>query len=116
MSRLQVINSPIYFKNAKEAFVFANPHLGRILLPEKYAAAEKITPQKLLAEVSALLEKSKTTASTADNKQIVLCKELSEKLANYIKKGAIGNILLKQALKKDGSKLMEQLKSAGIEI
>ncbi len=108
---LQVINRPIYFKTVEEAFVFANPHLHKLLLPN--LTAQKVTPQKVLTELTAIAEKNK---SGAGKQPAELIKELTEKLVNYVKKGAIGDVLFRQALKKDNNKLTEQLKSVGITI
>ncbi len=109
---LSVINKPIYFKSVEEAFVFANPHLHKLLLPH-LTTQKKVTPQTVLTELTALSEKNKSGTATQPAE---LIKELTEKLVNYIKKGAIGEALFRQALKKDNNKLMEQIKSIGIEI
>ena len=108
---LSIINRPIYFKSVEEAFAFANPGLRKLLLPK-----ENITPQQILTKVSQLADKAKNGNAESRSISLEACRELTDKLINYIKRGAIGEVLFKQALKKDSSKLMEQIKSIGIEI
>lgn len=106
---LSIINHPIYFKTVEEAFVFANPQLHKLLLPELKPAA-RVTSKSLLELVK------KFQNDKVNNKSADILKEITDKILSYIKKGAVGDVLLRQELKKNNSKLMEQLKTAGIEI
>lgn len=108
MQTMRIINQVKYYKTVNEAFVAANPHLKEILCPQ---TAPNITLS--LAE-TLLLMAQKLKDTTSNN--LEKAKQLTELVKKYENRGQIGEVLLKQKIKREGGQILEEIKAQGIKI
>ena len=123
----RILNKPIYFKTAEEAFVFANPGLRKLLCPstdkvlnsknfltavtefvkKNINSTDNIKPEEIMTALKKIAEKQ------PENKPLL---ETLAKITGFLSRGNIGEVLFNQTMKKDNGKILELLKSSGVKI
>lgn len=131
--RFSVSNNVKYYKSVHEAFADANPQLKGFLCPELAAKEKNLTIidtltfiAKKLAQLSDIkiegnnpqevLESLKKAITPKKQKELAALGKLTEFLEQYKDRGPIGEVLLKQRLRREGGEILQELKATGAKI
>ncbi len=123
----RIFNKPIYFKTAEEAFAFANPGLRKFLCPSTDKA---LNSKNFLSAITEFVKKNTNSSDNIKPEELTTAlKKIAErqpenkpmletlaKITGFLSRGSIGEVLFNQAVKKDNGKILELLKSSGVQI
>lgn len=128
-----VSNGVKYYKTVNEAFAAANPRMRHIFCPAEVAQEKNLTIietlmfiTKKIAQLSDIkvegntakevLESLKTSITPKKQNEIKILSKLMDCLESYKDRGAIGEVLLKQKIRREGGEILKEMKANGAKI